>query len=275
MVQVELRSAARAARRTSWLEGLARYGLVAKGASYALVAVLAVLLAVGAGGKAASRVGALESIAGAWWGVAVLVVLALGFAAYAVWRALEAMLDREDDGSGPPGLAKRAGLLGRAAIYAGLTYSTLRLLAGSGAEQSQTGKARQATATVLEWPAGRWLVGLAGVCLAGAGLFNGYRAVTQSFEKKWDTARMSAAQERWASRAGTTGLLARMVVFGMIGGFLVRAAVEYDPQEAIGLDGALQKLVDGSYGPVLLGIVALGLLCYGLYCFVEARYRRV
>ena len=73
----------------------------------------------------------------------------------------------------------------------------------------------------------------------------------------------------------TVGLLARFVVFSQIGSFLLKAAYEYDPQEAIGLDGALQKIVRASYGPVLLGIVAAGLLCYALFCFFEARYRRV
>jgi hypothetical protein len=65
------------------------------------------------------------------------------------------------------------------------------------------------------------------------------------------------------------------VVFGLIGWFLVKAAVEYDPKEAIGLDGALQKLVHQSYGAWLLGITAGGLIAYALFCFVEARYREV
>jgi hypothetical protein len=61
----------------------------------------------------------------------------------------------------------------------------------------------------------------------------------------------------------------------LIGFFLVKAAYQYDPEEAIGLDGALRTIVQASYGPVLLGVVAAGLLCYALFCFFEARYRRV
>ncbi len=70
-------------------------------------------------------------------------------------------------------------------------------------------------------------------------------------------------------------MLARFVVFSLIGIFLVKAAYQYESKEAIGLDGALRKIVDASYGPVLLGIVAAGLVCYALFCFFEARYRRV
>jgi hypothetical protein len=272
-IGAQAEAAGRRARQSTWVDRLARFGLVAKAFSYGLVAVLALGLAAGAGGKAADREGALETVAGESWGTVVLAGLVLGFAAYAVWRLLQGLFDREDDG--PVGLAKRAGYLGRAAIYAGLTFAVARLLAGHEDSTSQTQDAREAARTVLDWPAGRWLVALAGLCLAGAGLYNGYRAVTQNFEERWRTGRMSEAERRWGARIGTVGLLSRLVVFGLIGGFLVKAAVEYDPRDALGLDGALRTVADQPYGRWLLGLVALGLLAYGLYCLVEARFRDV
>jgi hypothetical protein len=66
-----------------------------------------------------------------------------------------------------------------------------------------------------------------------------------------------------------------MVVFAMIGYFLVRAAIDYDPDKAVGLDGALSKLGQASYGPALLGIVAAGLVGFAAYSVADARYRRV
>jgi len=86
---------------------------------------------------------------------------------------------------------------------------------------------------------------------------------------------MSEVERRWGGRAGLAGHVARGVVFGLIGVFLTKAAFDYDPNDAIGLDGALQKLVDSPYGPYLLGLTAIGLICYGLYCLVDARYRDV
>jgi hypothetical protein len=65
------------------------------------------------------------------------------------------------------------------------------------------------------------------------------------------------------------------VVFALIGVFVTKAAIDYDPKDAIGLDGALQKLAHQSYGPWLLGLTAAGLVCYGIYCLVDARYRDV
>jgi hypothetical protein len=83
------------------------------------------------------------------------------------------------------------------------------------------------------------------------------------------------AERGWAIAVGVAGHAARAVVFGLIGAFLVKAAVQYDPQEAIGIDGALRKLVQQPYGEPLLGVVAAGLLAYAVYCLVQARYREV
>jgi hypothetical protein len=89
------------------------------------------------------------------------------------------------------------------------------------------------------------------------------------------TEKMSAAAQSWGSRAGVVGLLGWMVVFALIGIFLVKAAHDYNAREAIGLDGALQKLANHSYGSWLLGIGAACLLAYAVFCLFEARYRKV
>jgi len=273
VVEQPLESARDAGRSgTGWYAWLARAGLVAKGASFGIVAVLAIKLALGDGGRAASREGALHTLAGETFGAVVLSLLALGFAAYALWRFVEAWAAPGDDAKK---WAKRLGSVGRGLIYAGLAFSAAKILAGAGGSGSQDEKAHQATATLLSWPAGTWLVGIGGAVVIGAGLWNLYRGLARKFEDKWLTGEMSAPARRWGGRAGAVGHVARAVVFGLIGVFVIRAALEYDPKEAIGLDGALQKLAGAAYGPYLLGATAAGLLAYGLYCLVDARYRDV
>jgi hypothetical protein len=66
-----------------------------------------------------------------------------------------------------------------------------------------------------------------------------------------------------------------MVVFAMIGWFVIKAALDYGPKEAVGLDGTLAKLSQSSLGPVALGLVAAGLIGFGLFSIADARYRRV
>jgi uncharacterized membrane protein YidH (DUF202 family) len=263
----------RAAARSGsgWYEALARVGLVAKGISYGLVGVLAIGVATGVGGKATSQTGALKQLAGSSFGSVVLVLVAAGLAAYALWRFAQAATTREDDEKKV--WAKRVLYVARGLVYSGLALSALKILAGSGGG-SQNHKAHKATAVVLSWPGGTWIVGIAGAVIIGVGVWNAYRGVTRSFEDKW-THEMSAAAKRWAGRVGVAGHIARGIVFTLIGAFAIKAAADYNPQDAVGLDGALQKLAHQSYGPYLLGLTAAGLVAYAIYCFADARYRDV
>jgi hypothetical protein len=259
-----------------WYAVVARTGLVAKGLSFGLVGVLAAKLAIGHGGEATSREGALAQLSHHSFGKAVLIALALGFAAYALWRFVQAFAERQDaDENAATTWGKRAGYIGRGLIYSGLTFSTLKLLAGSGGHQSQNEKAHKSTAMVLGWPGGRWLVGAAGLVVIGVGCWNLYRGLARKFEDKWRVGKVSHTMRTWGGRAGVVGHVARFVVFGLIGLFLAKAARDYNPKDAIGLDGALQKLVHASYGPWLLGLTAVGLVAYGIYCLVDARLRDV
>jgi hypothetical protein len=266
----------RASAGRGWYAVLARAGLVAKGASYGLVGVLALEVALSHGGKTTSRQGALASLAHHSFGKVVLIALAFGFAAYALWRFIQAYAERPNGDDGAAKVwAKRAAYAGRGLVYAALTYSTVHILAGSGGSQSQNSKAHASTATVLSWPGGTWLVAAGGLALFGVALWNLYRGLARKFEDKWRLSRLSPAVRKWGSRAGVMGHVARFVVLGLIGVFLVKAALDYKPKDAIGLDGALQKLAHASYGGWLLGLTAAGLIAYGVYCLVDARLRDV
>jgi hypothetical protein len=265
----------RAAARSGggWYEAVARVGLVAKGVSYGLVGVLAVGVATGVGGATTSREGALKHLAGSGFGSVVLVLLAAGLACYALWRFVEAATVREDDDTKL--WAKRIVSATRGLIYSGLAYTAVKILAGAGGNQSENGKAHKTTAVILSWPGGTWLVGVAGAVFIGIGAWNASDGVTRTFEKAWRRHGMSATAERWAGRAGVVGHVARGIVLALIGVFAIKAAIDYNPQDAVGLDGALQKLAHQSYGPYLLGLTAAGLVAYALFCFADARYRDV
>jgi hypothetical protein len=165
--------------------------------------------------------------------------------------------------------------VGRGLIYASLAFSAARILAGAGGGQSQDSKAHKTTATLFSWPAGTYVVGSAGAVIVGVGLWNLHRGLTRKFEEKWRSGEMSGTARRWAGRAGVVGHVARAIVFALIGIFAIKAAADYNPQDAVGLDGALQKLAHQSYGPYLLGLTAAGLVTYAVFCFADARYRDV
>jgi hypothetical protein len=250
-------------------EWLARAGFVARGLIYGLVGILALEVAVGAGGKTTDQQGALKTIAGQPFGEVLLTLVAIGLAGYALWRLVRALLGHGPEGS--DSTFDRVSALGSGLVYAGLCAVAVEILLGAGGS-SNTSKT---TAGVLGWPAGTWLVGIAGAVLIGVALYQGYRGVSRDFLDDSKTEQMSAREKSWIEWIGTFGHLARMVVFGLVGIFLIKAAVEFAPAKAVGLDGALAKLAHNSYGPFLLGLVAAGLIAFGLYSLSDARYRRI
>jgi hypothetical protein len=262
----------RRAGQSPWVERLGRLGLVAKAVLYAVVGILAIKVALGGREESPDRQGALRAIAEQPFGKSLLVLLAVGLAGYSVWRLAQAILDRDDEGEGPKGLAKRAAALAQAGWYAVLCGLTVSTLVGNG---SGGGNEQETTAGIFDRPGGRYLVYAAGIAFIAAALFNGWRAVTCKFNKKLKTGEMGDAEEKAATGLGVLGHLARMVVFGLVGVFLVKAAWEFDPKQARGLDGALLEVSQQPYGGFLLGAVAVGLIAYAGYCLVQARYRRI
>ena len=263
----------RAAR--PWIERLARYGYAAKGVVYVLIGSLAALGAFKGGGGPTDSRGALTQIVHQPYGRVMLGVVAVGLAGYALWRVTQALRDTEQKGTSWKGLAVRTGYACIGVVYAGLSFSAVRLILGHSAGKNSDETTKGWTALALMFPLGQLLVGLVGLGVIGFGLWQCYKAFTARFRRKWKQHEMHEHGHGLATRVGQVGLVARAVVFFIIGLFLIQAAWYARAEEARGLSGALRALEQQPYGPYVLGAVALGLVVYGLYMFVEARYRRM
>jgi hypothetical protein len=252
-------------------EWLARAGFVARAVVYVIIGILAIKLAIGSGGASANQQGALRTISAEPFGKVLLILIAIGLGGYALWRLLRALLGHGPEGS--DSAIDRVAALASGIVYAGLCAIAVEILLGSGGGSS--GGAQKTTAGVFGWPAGTWLVGIAGIALIGVGLYQGYRGISKDFLDDSKTEQMSPHLRPWIEWIGTFGHLARMVVFVLVGAFLITAAIDYNPNKAVGLDGALAKVDHASYGPFLLGVVAAGLIAFGIYSLSDARYRRI
>jgi hypothetical protein len=251
-------------------EWLSRAGFVARALVYAIIGVLALKLAFGQGGKLTNQQGALHTVAHQPFGKLLLTLVAIGLGGYSLWRFVRAAI-----GHGPEGADKgfdRLAAFASGIAYGGLCVLAIEILLGSGGTSASP---KKATAGVFGWPGGTWIVGIAGAVMIGVALYQGYRGITKKFLDDSKVEEMSPRMREWIGRIGTVGHLARMVVFGLVGIFLIKAAVDYNPRAAVGLDGALAKIVHASYGPLLLGIVAVGLVAFALYSLSDARYRRI
>jgi hypothetical protein len=86
---------------------------------------------------------------------------------------------------------------------------------------------------------------------------------------------MSEEERRAFMLLGRIGISARAIVFGLVGYFVLRAAIDFNPHKALGVDGALARVHQEPFGPWLLGLVAAGLLAFAGFSFAESRYRRL
>jgi hypothetical protein len=192
-----------------------------------------------------------------------------------LWRLLQALLDTDDEGTDAEGIAKRLGYAGSALIYTTLALSAVQLLRTGSVGENSTQAAQDWTAKLMEKPLGQWLVAVVGLLVIGLGCYQLYKGYKAEFREDLELDRLGATENNWVTRLGQVGHIARGIVFGMIGLFLIIAALHANPGEARGIDGALAALAEQSFGPILLGAVALGFVAYGLYMFAEARYRRM
>ena len=255
------------ARPLGWL---ARFGLVARGLVYLIIGVLALKLALGDGGAATNQQGALKTISNQSFGELLLILVAIGLAGYALWRLTRAVVGHGAE-QRDSGLDRIAGLESGIA-YAILCVTAIKILTESGAS---SGTAKETTGGILEWSGGTVLVAIAGAVLIGVAAYQVYEGLSRKFLDNAKTGEMNEGVRKGYTALGVFGHVARGVIFALIGYGLIKAAIDYDPKEAIGLDGALRELAHASYGPAVLGLVAVGLSGFGVYSIVGARYRKV
>jgi hypothetical protein len=256
-----------------WMEFLARFGYATKGIVYIVIGALAILAAMGWGGETTDARGALQAIETKPFGRTALATVAFGLIGYVLWRWVQALADTEHKGKELKGVLVRIGYFFSGAVYAGLAFTAGKVLIDVDEPDSSSEIQQYWIARLMEMPAGRWLSGLIGASVIGFGIYQIYKGFKAKFRKRLKLGEMTEEKDTWATWAGRIGYWARGVVFCIVGGFLIQAAVHYNPAEAKGLDGVFHVLYSNPLGAPALGVVAAGLIAYGFYMLVEARYR--
>ncbi len=260
-------------REMTWL---ARLGYAIKGVVYIIIGWLAVQLAIGTGGKATGRHGALQTVSQQPFGHFLLIVVAIGLLAYALWSFIQAIYDTEGAGRSAKGVVKRIAYAAVGVSYALLSFGAFKLIAGAGnSGKNSTASTQGWTALLLKQPFGVVLVVLVGLIVLGIAVALFMEAYKMQFLRHLNLSGVSATVRKVVTFLGRLGYAAQGVVFVIIGLFLIIAAVDRNPGQAKGLNTALLVLAQQPFGKFLLAIVALGFLAYGIYSWVEARYRRV
>lgn len=257
--------AQQAARKAHpWLKPLVKGGYVAKGLVFGMIGVLALLAALGMGGKATNQKGAMQTVAAQPFGSVVLVAMAVGLFAYSLWRILMAVFNPEERKP-----FKRFGYGFTGVAYTVVGFYALTAAGGDHSNNTQrwSGLVRQPIGMVVAC-----IVGAIMIAVGVGQLTNSYKA---SYMEVLETSRMSERGRMIALWLGRIGIAGRAIVIVVLGWRLIHAAFDHDPQETGGLEKALKVISLAPAGPWLLGLAALGLIVYGLFMFVEAKYRQI
>lgn len=238
---------------------LTRIGFAARGLLYLIVGYLALKL-----GRAEDAGGALDWVSRQAGGL-VLGALALGFAAYGIWRVTDAIFDTQGKGRDLKDAAGRlaGGLSG--IIHLGLAYTAAKLAIGAGSGADSSDSAESGAAAAMSLPGGDFILYAAAAILAVAGVAQLGIAVRRSFCKHL----APDAQHRWwVIAAGCGGHAARGAIFLAAGWLVFNATLQHRAEQAGALGDALLSMPGW-----LRAAVAAGLCLFGVYSLIEARYR--
>ncbi|WP_375387550.1 DUF1206 domain-containing protein [uncultured Amnibacterium sp.] len=265
----QARGTAERAKDSTWFRGAARSGFAASGIVQALVGVLAIQVAVQGGGRSADQSGALESLAKAPGGAIVVWLAAIGGLLLALWLVLDGILERDPDAK--EAWKARLKSWGKAVVYGAVGVTALRVALGSGS--SSSGTTKQGSATLLDLPGGQVLLAIVGIAVVVGGGALVYQGVAKRFVKTISVPPGEAG--RAVVLLGRVGYAARGVAIAVVGVLFVIAAVQADPKEASGLDGALRSFADLPFGKVVLIAIGVGWIASGVYSVFRARLAKL
>lgn len=265
--------------RTPALHGLARAGIGARAVIYVVLAYIAVAIAANRRAPApASGQGALAEVGRQPGGRPMLAVLALGLAAYALWRFLQAIGRGPALGhEGQPKAYHRAGWLVLAGVYGYLCGRAISLALSSAAGRSSGASSHPQTlvAQALRWPAGPLWVGATGVVAGASGLSLAVWGVAHDYRANVDPARAGSKVFGLARATGAVGEATRGLLVVLVAIYLVKAAGQDNPSQAKSLGQALSSFSRGAAGTVSLALAAAGLLCFAAFTVAEAAYKKL
>jgi hypothetical protein len=266
--RAEVRAAARRAEANPVFEALARAGFVADGVVHALVGIIAIVVGLGGDGET-DQSGALLAVAGAPLGFVALWLAAITLAALALWQVLEGLLVPRP--SRRRKWTARLGEWSRGAVF--LALAVVAASVAVGAHPNPDESVQDASRGLLYVPGGPFVLGAIGLVIGGIGVAFVVRGVFRRFTAD---IRVPAGHAGDAVLAvGVVGYAAKGLALVTVGVLLVIAAVKVEPDDAGGLDAALDGLVTLPLGPALCTAIGVGLIAYGVYLGLSARFRRI
>ncbi len=262
--------------RKPFIKKIARLGFYTKGFLFIVIGILGVMVATGQrGGELADPTGALARIAMLDFGRILLMVFIAGAVGHGFWNILRGAADVDNAGDKWQGIVKRFIAIGIGIFYIWLAFSAFNILVSERVANGN-GEVQKTIAQVfLALPLGAILLFLIGLITIGTGIHECYSGITGKYQENFRLFALGKGQLRFVSILGILSFTARAIIFCLVGYFFISAAIHYNAEEVIGIDGALAILAQTYYGKTILFITSAGLVCHGVLSLYEARFRRI
>ncbi len=262
--------------RHPFIKKLAEFGFYTKGFLFIVIGVLAILVAIGdRSGRLADPTGAMTLIAQYTYGKVLLTIFIIGAIGHGAWNILRGAADVDNHGKNWQGIVKRCIAVGVGLFYFFLAWTALDIILTARVAVENGTVQKTLTGIILALPLGAVVIFLIGLSVIGAGINECYRGITGKFQEDYRLRELQGSKRKIVAVLGALSFTARAVIFGVMGYFFIRAAIESNPNAAMGVDGALRVLANNYYGKTILFVAAAGVICHGILSLYEARYRRI
>ncbi|AXR04927.1 DUF1206 domain-containing protein [Salinimonas sediminis] len=254
---------------------LAFGGYAAKTVVYCLLGLLIIGTAIGTfQAKTPSQKSVFVSIVQQPFGQILLGAVIIGMACYVLWRLTQAFFNADNlDSHSAKDIVMRIFYFVSAVIYGFGTYLAIKVFQGVRSSGSGS-NSQQMSSNLMQETWGVWVVGICGALIIAFSFIQFKHAIKADFMDKFDRYAMSYRVDVIARLVGRCGFFARGIVYVLVGSFFTHAALTIDPQQAGGLQEALQTIMQQTYGQYGLAVVGAGFFTFGLFCALESWYHR-
>jgi len=254
----------------TWIEKIARTGLIAKGVVYVILGILGFMAAFEIGGQsnsATNKSGVFGSIKDFPGGVFVLGLLAAGLVCYSVWRGVQTF---SSNNNVDIKWSKRVRYFFSGLVYLSLAFTASQMIFRSHSEKGD--KNQYWVSQILDKSFGQWFIGLGALALAGVGIYQIYYGLSGKYKKHVQQLNLHSRGSSLLLRSGKIGYLSRGIVWLILSYLMLQAALHNNSSEAGDTGKAFSFIESSSYGSYLLAALGIGLISYGVFNFIRARY---
>ena len=252
---------------------LARFGCVATAIIYIMLGLFALLSLFRLKEGGADEASILKFFEGVQFGKIVISIIILGMLAYMMWRFYEAINDPYHYGSHGKAVVIRL-LTAFSAISDGLiAWPAVESLIGEN-PASKTGDPvaqRESISNMLQHPVGVWAVSIIGCITLVTAVVQFVYVFKKAYEERIDFDSLSPAKRTIIHSLSYAGHIARGVILGIIGFFMLKAAMTKNGQLVVNTDKAFDFLGD-EIGKAVFAIIAIGTICYGFFMMAMGYY---